>query len=59
VSEELDWDPSIDAAAIGVEVNDGIVTLKSTNLKPGADSLSRARANQTRTPRTMTRHDSP
>ncbi|WP_116347174.1 BON domain-containing protein [Cupriavidus taiwanensis] len=27
VSEELDWDPSIDAAAIGVEVNAGIVTL--------------------------------
>ncbi|OIQ87899.1 periplasmic protein [mine drainage metagenome] len=27
VSHELEWDPSIDAAAIGVEVQEGIVTL--------------------------------
>jgi osmotically-inducible protein OsmY len=27
VSEELDWEPSVDATQIGVEVKDGIVTL--------------------------------
>jgi len=27
VIDELNWDPSVDAVAIGVEVNDGVVTL--------------------------------
>lgn len=30
VIEELDWDPSIDASAIGVSAKDGIVTLSGS-----------------------------
>ncbi|WP_454764020.1 BON domain-containing protein [Cupriavidus campinensis] len=43
VTEELDWDPSIDAAAIGVEVHDGIVTLTG-HLSSYAEKLSAERA---------------
>ncbi|RPH60897.1 MAG: BON domain-containing protein [Acidobacteria bacterium] len=45
VLEELDWDPSFDAAAIGVTVKDGIVTLsgfvKSYPEKRNAESAVR------------------
>lgn len=30
VLEELDWEPSVDASQIGVEVKDGVVTLQGT-----------------------------
>lgn len=39
VTEELDWDPAIDAAAIGVEVREGVVTL-SGHLPSYAEKLA-------------------
>ncbi|WP_029050260.1 BON domain-containing protein [Cupriavidus sp. amp6] len=39
VTEELDWDPAIDAAAIGVEVRKGVVTL-SGHLPSYAEKLA-------------------
>jgi len=43
VSDELVWEPSIDAAAVGVEVNGGVVTL-SGHLSSYAEKLSAERA---------------
>ncbi|WP_011297330.1 BON domain-containing protein [Cupriavidus necator] len=43
VTEELDWDPAIDAAAIGVEVREGVVTL-SGHLPSYAEKLAAERA---------------
>ncbi|CAG9165990.1 hypothetical protein LMG23992_00660 [Cupriavidus laharis] len=43
VLDELDWDPSLDAAAIGVEVNEGVVTL-SGHLPSYAEKLAAERA---------------
>ncbi|CAJ93116.1 BON domain-containing protein [Cupriavidus necator] len=43
VTEELDWDPAIDAASIGVEVHEGIVTLDG-HLSSYAEKLAAERA---------------
>ncbi|WP_454743708.1 BON domain-containing protein [Cupriavidus necator] len=43
VTDELDWDPAIDAASIGVEVHDGIVTLDG-HLSSYAEKLAAERA---------------
>jgi len=43
VSDELVWEPSIDAAAVGVEVNGGVVTL-SGHLPSYAEKLAAERA---------------
>ncbi|MFS8979955.1 BON domain-containing protein [Cupriavidus necator] len=43
VADELDWDPAIDAASIGVEVHDGIVTLDG-HLSSYAEKLAAERA---------------
>lgn len=43
VEEELDWDPSIDAASIGVEVHEGIVSLNG-HLSSYAQKLAAERA---------------
>ncbi|CAG2128884.1 periplasmic protein [compost metagenome] len=43
VTEELDWDPAIDAASIGVEVHKGIVTL-SGHLSSYSEKLAAERA---------------
>ncbi|AOY95034.1 OsmY domain-containing protein [Cupriavidus sp. USMAA2-4] len=43
VSAELEWEPAVHAAAIGVEVNDGIVTL-SGHLRSHAEKLAAERA---------------
>ncbi|WER44702.1 BON domain-containing protein [Cupriavidus sp. WKF15] len=43
VAEELDWDPAIDAAAVGVEVHEGVVTL-SGHLPSYAEKLAAERA---------------
>ncbi|CAG9166584.1 BON domain-containing protein [Cupriavidus respiraculi] len=43
VEEELDWDPSIEAASIGVEVHDGIVSLDG-HLPSYAQKLAAERA---------------
>ena len=43
VTDELDWDPSIDASAIGVEVHDGVVTLNG-HLRSYAGKLAAERA---------------
>ncbi|QBY55762.1 BON domain-containing protein [Cupriavidus oxalaticus] len=45
VEEELDWDPAIDAASIGVEVHDGIVTLNG-HLSSFAEKLAAERATE-------------
>uniref|UniRef100_UPI003F497941 BON domain-containing protein n=1 Tax=Cupriavidus necator TaxID=106590 RepID=UPI003F497941 len=48
VTDELSWDPSIDAAAVGVAVNDGVVTLSghlpSPAEKRAAERVSGVRA---------------
>ncbi|KAI3603172.1 Osmotically inducible protein Y precursor (plasmid) [Cupriavidus necator H850] len=43
VTDELDWDPAIDAASIGVEVHEGIVTLNG-HLSSYAEKLAAERA---------------
>lgn len=43
MTDELSWDPSIDAAAVGVAVNDGVVTL-SGHLPSVAEKLAAERA---------------
>ncbi len=43
VSDELDWDPAIDAASVGVEVSHGVVTL-SGHLRSYAEKLAAERA---------------
>ncbi|MCY1284111.1 BON domain protein [compost metagenome] len=43
VTDELSWDPSIDAAAVGVAVNDGVVTL-SGHLPSVAEKRAAERA---------------
>jgi osmotically-inducible protein OsmY len=45
VEEELNWDPAVDAAGIGVEVNDRIVTLAG-HLSSYAEKLAAERAAQ-------------
>lgn len=45
VEQELEWDPAINAADIGVEVHDGIVTL-SGHLRSYAEKLATKRATQ-------------
>ncbi|BDB29357.1 hypothetical protein Tamer19_31530 [Cupriavidus sp. TA19] len=45
VAEELDWDPAIDAASIGVEVHEGIVTLNG-HLSSYAEKLAAERATE-------------
>ena len=43
VLEELDWEPSVDASAIGVAAKDGIVTLTGIGRKLCAEEECRAR----------------
>ncbi|QQX89872.1 BON domain-containing protein (plasmid) [Cupriavidus necator] len=45
VAEELDWDPAIDAASIGIEVHEGIVTLNG-HMSSYAEKLAAERATE-------------
>ncbi|VVE53924.1 OsmY domain-containing protein [Pandoraea capi] len=45
VEQELEWGPAHNAADIGVEVHDGLVTL-SGHLRSYAEKLARKRATQ-------------